>query len=79
MYAQTNRIAIGTHCPGDHLFLRSPSYSRPRTKAPRQTDSTSPESRPALAAARQQVLMLDDLYKTAVVLITEHYVNKRPI
>lgn len=36
----------------------------------------APKADPALAAARQQVLMLDDLYKTAVVLITEHYVNK---
>ena len=30
---------------------------------------------PALVRTRKQVQMLDDLYKTAVVLITEHYVN----
>jgi hypothetical protein len=30
----------------------------------------------AVARARKQVQMLDDLYKTAVVLITEHYVKK---
>lgn len=29
----------------------------------------------AVIRTRQQILMLDDLYKTAVVLITEHYVN----
>ena len=31
---------------------------------------------PALERTRKQVRMLDDLYKTAVVLITEHYVDK---
>jgi len=30
----------------------------------------------AVARARKQVLMLDDLYKTAIVLITEHYVDE---
>jgi len=30
---------------------------------------------PAIARTRQQALMLDDLYKTSVVLITEHYVK----
>lgn len=30
---------------------------------------------PAVERTRKQVRMLDDLYKTAVVLITEHYVN----
>lgn len=29
----------------------------------------------AVTRTRQQVLMLDDLYKTAIVLITEHYVK----
>jgi uncharacterized membrane protein YdfJ with MMPL/SSD domain len=36
----------------------------------------APKTDPAVVAARQQALMLDDLYKTAVVLITKHYVNK---
>lgn len=31
----------------------------------------------ALARTRKQVRMLDDLYKTAVVLITEHYVSEK--
>jgi len=30
----------------------------------------------AVERARKQVRMLDDLYKTAVVLITEHYVHE---
>ena len=30
---------------------------------------------PAIARTRQQALMLDDLYKTSIVLITEHYVQ----
>ena len=29
----------------------------------------------SVARTREQIRMLDDLYKTAVVLITEHYVN----
>lgn len=33
-------------------------------------------SDPAVQRTRKQALMLDDLYKTAVVLITENYVNK---
>jgi hypothetical protein len=31
---------------------------------------------PAVARTRKQVMMLDDLYKTAIVLITEHYVDE---
>ena len=34
---------------------------------------------PAVARTRKQVLMLDDLYKTAVVLITTHYVNDEKV
>src|SRR5688500_9773062 len=33
------------------------------------------QSDPALDRARKQVKMLDDIYKTTVVLITEHYVT----
>jgi len=35
-----------------------------------------PDTDVAVARTRKQVLMLDDVYKTAVVLITEKYVNK---
>jgi len=31
---------------------------------------------PAVARTRKQVLMLDDLYKTAIVLVTENYVDE---
>lgn len=34
---------------------------------------------PAVARTRKQVKMLDDLYKTAVVLITTHYVNDEKV
>ena len=37
--------------------------------------SGSTDDNAAVARTRQQVLMLDDLYKTAIVAITEHYVN----
>lgn len=42
-----------------------------RTNAQSKADQADP----ALARARKQVLMLDDLYKTAIVLITDKYVN----
>ncbi|MBI1901759.1 MAG: DUF3365 domain-containing protein [Planctomycetia bacterium] len=38
-------------------------------------DSSDAKKDPAVERTRKQVRMLDDLYKTAVVLITEHYVN----
>jgi hypothetical protein len=38
-------------------------------------DKPAEKSDPAVERARKQVRMLDDLYKTAVVLITEHYVE----
>jgi hypothetical protein len=41
----------------------------------RGSTSAEPKPDPAVERTRQQVRMLDDVYKTAVVLITEHYVN----
>lgn len=38
--------------------------------------AAKPADDPALERTRKTTHMLDDLYKTAVVLITEHYVNK---
>ncbi len=43
--------------------------------AVRWSESADPEPDPAVERTRRQVRMLDDIYKTAVVLITEHYVN----
>ncbi len=40
-----------------------------------QTTSSTATEQTAVNRTRQQILMLDDLYKTAVVAITEHYVN----
>lgn len=39
------------------------------------SSDSKPEPDPAIERTRQEVRMLDDVYKTAVVLITEHYVN----
>ena len=39
-------------------------------------DAPKAGSDPAVDRTRKQIAMLDDLYKTAVVLITKHYVNK---
>lgn len=39
------------------------------------TSKKSASQDAAVARTRKQIQMLDDLYKTAVVLITEHYVN----
>ena len=46
------------------------------TKSPIENKAiTTSKEDPAITRTRQQVNMLDDLYKTAVVLITEHYVT----
>lgn len=38
-------------------------------------NTTEEVKNPAVERARREVRMLDDIYKTAIVLITEHYVN----
>ncbi len=40
-----------------------------------QSESADQSDKAAVDRTRNQILMLDDLYKTAVVAITEHYVN----
>ncbi len=40
-----------------------------------RAEKKSPED-PAVARTRKQVKMLDDVYKSAIVLITKHYVNE---
>lgn len=52
------------------LQLLTAEMSPAGDKAPSKADDA------ALARTRKTVQMLDDLYKTAVVLITEHYVNE---
>jgi len=44
-------------------------------KAPAAKSEAAAQKDAAIERTREQVRMLDDLYKTAVVLITEHYVN----
>jgi hypothetical protein len=45
------------------------------SKSTGNSNSGGGPDKAAIARTRQQVLMLDDLYKTAVVAITEHYVK----
>ncbi|MEZ6056462.1 MAG: DUF3365 domain-containing protein [Planctomycetaceae bacterium] len=42
----------------------------------RAADPENPAVDPATERTRKQVRMLDDLYKTAIVLVTTHYVNE---
>ena len=51
------------------------SLSWTTANADDKTAASGKASDEAVARARKQVKMLDDLYKTAVVLITTHYVN----
>lgn len=50
-------------------------YKGPTENATDKKTITTSKEDPAITRTRQQVKMLDDLYKTAVVLITEHYVT----
>lgn len=47
----------------------------PRVKDDDDEDEDEDDAEEALARTREQVKMLDDIYKTAVVLITDKYVN----
>jgi Protein of unknown function (DUF3365) len=57
---------------GPNGELTAATESGQATAAQGQADSPQDA---AVARTRRQIQMLDDLYKTAVVLITEHYVN----
>lgn len=48
-----------------------------RGREARAQEATTPAADPAVERAREQVRMLDDLYKNAVVSITKTYVNKQ--
>lgn len=48
---------------------------KPAAATTEKAAATTEKEDPAITRTRQQVKMLDDLYKTAVVLITEHYVT----
>lgn len=52
-------------------------FGMARGPSARAEDPTSKGSGPAVERAREQVKMLDDLYKNAVVSITKTYVNKQ--
>ena len=47
----------------------------PQTSTATEAITAEESKDPAVERARREVRMLDDIYKTAIVLITEHYVN----
>lgn len=68
-------LSLGALVAGTLFFL--PSTRAQERKPPNKSEQ--PEAvqvDPAVDRARRQVLMLDDLYKTAVVLMTRHYVQE---
>ena len=54
------------------VVFTSPMQSQEKTKP-----SGGKDQDPALARTRKQVLMLDDLYKSTIVLITDNYVTEK--
>jgi hypothetical protein len=64
-------------CTSGSTWAKVIPYKDPVKKSPAasSTAQTKGKEDPAITRTRQQVKMLDDLYKTAVVLITEHYVT----
>lgn len=53
-----------------------PTTSTVKVKAPSSTAAPFTDADPAVARARKTVQMLDDIYKNAVVLITDKYVHE---
>jgi hypothetical protein len=63
-----------------YMFLGCLAAAATLAAAPRPAGPTEEkqESDPAVARSRQQVKMLDELYKTAVVSITDNYQKGQP-
>ncbi len=51
------------------------SFAVPRTGTASEAIALEDAKDPAVERARREVRMLDDIYKTAIVLVTEHYVH----
>ncbi|MEJ7593353.1 MAG: DUF3365 domain-containing protein [Planctomycetaceae bacterium] len=51
------------------------SFAIPRTGTANEATAVKDAKDPAVERARREVRMLDDIYKTAIVLITENYVH----
>jgi len=51
------------------------SFVVPRTGTANEAITVEDAKEPAVERARREVLMLDDIYKTAIVLVTENYVH----
>ncbi|MEX2185281.1 MAG: DUF3365 domain-containing protein [Pirellulales bacterium] len=69
-------LAIGTAAIAAAALVAAPwATNSVRAVADDKAVAAAEPSSEAIARTRKQVKMLDDLYKTAVVLITTHYVN----
>ena len=51
------------------------SFAAPKTGTAKEAIAIEGTKDPAVERARREVRMLDDIYKTAIVLVTEHYVH----
>ena len=51
------------------------SFAAPKTGTANEAIAIEGTKDPAVERARREVRMLDDIYKTAIVLVTEHYVH----
>ena len=51
------------------------SFAVPKTGTANEPMAVEDAKDPAVERARREVRMLDDIYKTAIVLVTEHYVH----
>lgn len=51
------------------------SFAVPKTGTANEPIAVEDAKDPAVERARREVRMLDDIYKTAIVLVTEHYVH----
>lgn len=67
-------LAAGAASVNAEPFKSSDYLGPPSTKAGSKKAPTAAQDR-AVERTREVVKMVDDLYKTAIVLITEHYVN----
>ncbi len=68
-------ILLALSCVTASVNARVIPYQGDAKSTVASTTIKSSKEDPAITRTRQQIKMLDDLYKTAVVLITEHYVT----
>jgi len=67
--------ALALACITGSVSARVIPFKGSSNNATEKAANKTTKDDPAIIRTRQQIMMLDDLYKTAVVLITEHYVK----